>query len=177
MATFRPANGGQLASGNVGGGRGRGTLRVTSPRQLALMQLNLAKFDEVTRAIGDGVFEALKGIIERAGANAPDSPYDPYPEGEGLPKQGGVLVYIGNKKTHGWSIRGDQPKKPRSARLATKQHSVVGLAGFGFPGRFAERGTIRTPAQPFLEPEFDRSTPAVPRDIAAVAKPKIGEGR
>lgn len=153
------------------------TLRKTTPRQLALMELNLSKFDEITRAVGDGLFEAAKDVILDAAQHAPDSPYDPYPTGEGLPKQGGVLGYIANKKTHGWSIRGDQPKKPRSIRTATKKHSVLVAAGFGFPGRFAERGTVRMRGRPFLEPAFDRASSSIAAKVAAVAKPKIGEGR
>lgn len=153
------------------------TIRQTTPRQLALMQLNLSKFDEVTVAVGDGLFEAAKTVILDASRDAPDSPYDPYPTGEGLPKQGGVLGYIQNKKTHGWSIQGDQPKKPRSIRTATKQHSVVVAAGFGFPGRFAERGTVKMPGRPFLEPAFDRAASSIASTVAKVAKPKIGEGR
>lgn len=151
-----------------------GKVRATSPRALARMELNKSAFDVVAVAVADGLFEAAKGIILDAGANAPDSPYDPYPLGEGLPKQGGVLGYIGNKKTHGWSIRGDQPKKPRSLRVVAKEHFVVIAAGFGFPARFADRGTVRTPAQPFLGPAFDRGTPGIPAVVAEIARPKIG---
>jgi len=141
------------------------------------MELNLSRFDDVTRAVADGMFDAARTVVEDAARSAPDSPYDPYPTGEGLPKQGGVLAYIANKKTHGWSIRGDQPKKPRSIRTATKQHSVVVAAGFGFPARFAERGTVRMRGRPFLEPAFDRAATSIAGMIARVAKAKIGEGR
>lgn len=125
----------------------------------------------------DGLFALAKDVVLEAAANAPDSPYDPYPAGEGLPKQGGVLVYVGNTKTHGWSIRGDQPKKPRSARLSTKQHSVVALAGFGFPGRFSERGTIRQRAQPFLAPSRDEVAPRIPEIVGEITRPALAAAR
>jgi hypothetical protein len=144
----------------------------------AKVKLNKAALDDVTFAVADGLFEAGKVIIEMASANAPDSPYDPYPTGEGLPKQGGVLAYVGSQKVDGWSTRGPQPKKPRSARLAVKAHSVVVLAGFGFPGRFVEAGTARTPAQPFLAPARDRlGVQGVVNIVGDVAGPKIGRKR
>jgi len=137
------------------------------------MVLNQSRLDEVTLAVADGVFEAARTIIELAAQRAPDSPYDPYPAGEGLPKQGGVLVYVANKKTHGWSIRGDQPKKPRAVRDSTKAHSVVAVAGFGFPARFNELGTIRQRARPFLAPSAREVQPHIPDIVGAVTRPKL----
>lgn len=167
-----------LSGGNKGGGRASSGMGVTSPRAYARMELNAAKFDELTRFVADGMFEAGRVIIEQASANAPDSPYDPYPEGEGLPKQGGVLAYIGNLKVNGWSLRGVQPKKPRSLRTVTKEHSVVVAAGFGFPARFAEGGTIRQPPRPFLRPVVDRlGVEGVANIVGDVARPKINGSR
>lgn len=148
---------------------------MAAPRGVsAKVKLNKAALDEITRFVADGLFEAGKEIITRAAANAPDSPYEPFPEGEGLPKQGGVLAYVGNQKVDGWSLRGVQPKKPRSARTGTKEHSVVVLAGFGFPGRFAEGGTLKTPAHPFLTPARDAvGVEGVVSIVGDVAGPKI----
>jgi len=137
------------------------------------MELNQSRLDDVTLIVADGLFEAGKQIIELASSRAPDSPYDPYPAGEGLPRQGGVLVYVGNKKTHGWSLRGDQPVKPRSARLTTKLHSVVALVGFGFPARFAEGGTIRERARPFLTPSANEIAPRIPEIVGDVTRPRL----
>lgn len=122
-------------------------------------------------AVADGMFEWGKDTIQVAATRAPDSPYDPYPTGEGLPKQGGVLAYVGNKKVAGWHQRGGQPKKPRSLRTTAKQHSVVVAVGFGYPGRFAEGGTIRQAPQPFLEPTKNERASSVPDYVRrAVAK-------
>jgi hypothetical protein len=133
--------------------------------------------DQATLAVADGLFEAGKRIIEAAGPKMPDSPYDPFPAGEGLPKQGGVLAYVGNKKVAGWSIRGPQPKKPRSARATTKEHSVVVLAGFGFPARFNEGGTINQPPRPVLTPELRAQQGGIPGVVGDIARPQINGAR
>lgn len=175
-AARRSVNNGTLVSGNPGGGRakGMGGSRGVS----AKVRLNKAALDDVTFAVADGLHEAGRAIVEIAGANAPDSPLDPYPTGEGLPKQGGVLTYVGNQKVDGWSIRGPQPKKPRSVRLVVKQHSVVTVAGFGFPARFAEGGTVRQAAQPFFTPARDRvGVEGVVNIVGDVAGPQIGRRR
>jgi len=145
----------------------------TSKGAYSRMTLNQSKLDAVVLAVADGVFEAGRTIIERFSELAADSPFDPYPEGEGLPKQGGVLVYVENKKTHGWSMRGDQPVKPRAARVATKEHSVVAVIGVGYPGRFNEAGTVNMPAHPALTPARDQVAPHIVDIIGQVAGPKI----
>ena len=143
----------------------------------AKVKLRKQALDDVTFIVADGLHEAGKAIIERASAGAPDSPYEPYPTGEGLPKQGGVLTYVGNQKVDGWSLRGVQPVKPRAARTTTKAHSVVTLAGFGFPARYAEGGTIHQPAQPFLAPARDEVAPQVPEIVGSVTRPRLATSR
>jgi hypothetical protein len=138
------------------------------------VMLNRAALGEVALIVADGLLEAGRTIIEVAAENAPDSPYDPYPTGEGLPKQGGVLVYAGSQKTAGWSQRGNQPAKPRAVRGTAKEHSVVAVIGFGFPARFAERGTINHPGKPFLTPARDRVAPHIPDIVGQVTRPRLG---
>lgn len=141
------------------------------------MALNQSRLDDVTLAVADGLFEAGRTIVELASEVAPDSPYEPYPLGEGLPKQGGVLVYVGNKKTHGFSLRGDQPKKPKAVREVTKRHSVVAVIGFGFPARFNEAGTIRQPGRPFLTPTVNKVAPHIPDLVGEVVRPQLAAAR
>lgn len=140
----------------------------------AKVKLRKAALDDVTFIVADGAMEAGRVIVEIASANAPDSPHDPYPTGEGLPKQGGVLVYVAGEKVDGWSIRGLQPAKPRAGRVLVKTHSVTALVGFGFPGRFAEGGTVNQPAQPFLAPARDQVGPqGVANIIGSVTRPRL----
>lgn len=150
----------------------------TSHRAHARMVLNQRKFNEVTQAVAAGLFNAARAVEEVAHRRAPDNPKPtkafPYGAGEGLPKQGGVLVYVGNKKTHGWSRRGDQPKKPKAARPITKAHSVTALVGFGFPARFNELGTKRMRARPFLSPSREAVAPSIGRLVGDVSRPLIG---
>lgn len=165
-----------ISGGNKGGGRakGMGGARGVS----ATVRLNKAALDDITFAVADGLFEAGKSIVEIASAHAPDSPYDPYPAGEGLPRQGGVLAYVGAKKVDGWSLRGVQPKKPRSLRLAVKEHSVVVAVGFGFPARFAEGGTIKQAPQPFLAPARDQvGMQGVANIVGDVTRPRLARAK
>jgi hypothetical protein len=148
---------------------------MAAPRGVsAKVRLKKAALDDVTFIVADGLHEAGRVIEEIASANAPDSPYEPYPTGEGLPKQGGVLTYVGNAKVDGWSRRGSQPAKPRAVRATTKAHSVVTIVGFGFPGRLAELGTVRTPAQPFLAPARDQlGVQGVINIVGDVTRPRL----
>jgi hypothetical protein len=151
-----------------------GTVRGVS----AKVRLRKEALDEVTRIVADGLFEAGKVIVERASAHAPDSPYDPFPTGEGLPKQGGVLAYVGNQKVDGWSIRGAQPVKPRALRSVAQAHSGVVAVGFGFPARFAEGGTLHQPAQPFLAPARDAlGVGGVANIVGETTRPKLASAR
>jgi hypothetical protein len=55
-------------------------------------------------------------------------------------------------------------------RAAVKSGVTV-VAGFGHPARFVERGTIRTPAQPFFQPTADRLI--TPENARSVLEPLI----
>ena len=121
-------------------------------------------------AIADGLLEVGRTIVEVA--DPPDSPLPPYPLGQGLPLQGGVIVYVDGKKVAGWSQRGTQPVKPRAAE--TPKGAVVAIVGYGFPGRFNEAGTLNSPAQPFLSPALDQTAPHIGEIVAGVTGPQLG---
>lgn len=117
--------------------------------------LNRAAIDGVTLAIADGVFEVVKAIVEEA------HPPDETPYGVGLVKAGGALTYVGPKKVNGFGLDGRQPAKPRAVKVAGTQ-GIVGVAGYGFPARFQELGTVHQPARPFLWPAVGRVVPRIP---------------
>lgn len=131
---------------------------------------NRAAMAEVDLAVADGLFEVGKAFIETASGRAPDSPFEPYPTGEGLPKQGGVLAYVDGKKVAGWSGTGKQPKAPRAARVSRRMGVVV-IAGFGFPARFNEVGTVKHAAQPFVTPSADEII--TPSNSVAILAPIV----
>lgn len=139
--------------------------------------LHRGKLDQVTLHVADGLLEVGRTIVELASGRAPDSPLDPYPIGEGLPKQGGVLVFAAGGKTSGWSTRGPQPRLPRAARPSVRQHSVVAIIGFGFPGRLAERGSVNHAGQPFLTPTRDEVAPHIPAIVGRVTRPRLAGKR
>lgn len=132
----------------------------------AKVVLNRGNLDELHLALVDGVTEIARSVVEEAAKWAPDSPDEPYPIGEGLPKQGGWLVYDGPRKVAGGSLRGIQPKKPQ-AFVVRGTEGIVGIAGWGFPGRLVETGHVGTPAHPFF-------TPAAVR-VSGVAADIMGE--
>jgi HK97 gp10 family phage protein len=112
--------------------------------QTSRVVLNRKAFEQVDLAIADGLFAVAEEVI--AVARPPDAP----PYGQGLVEGGGAIAYLGGKKVNGTTIGGKQVKKPRS--LKVRDGEPVAIAGFGFPARFVELGTVDTPAEPFLTP-------------------------
>lgn len=139
-------------------------------RRAAKVVLNHAALDEITRATADGLFELAKAII--SGADVPDAT----PFGEGLVDQGGVIAYVDRKPVASYSTGADPTvKKPRAARLGP---GVVIIAGYGFPGRFQESGTVHQPARPFLTPKLMADLPDAAGFVrAALAKHKVISAR
>jgi hypothetical protein len=138
------------------------------------MILKQSRLEQIPLAVSFGLLKVGQVVAEEFAKRAADSPYEPYPINEGLPRQVGVLVYVNNEKIHGWSRRGDQPKKPRSARETSKALSAVGYVGVGWPGRINETGTIHMNAHPAFTPARDAVAPKAAAIIATFTKPKIG---
>lgn len=111
-------------------------------KRTARVELNRAAFDTLDVAHSDALFAVAVKVIETA--RPPDAP----PYGKGLVQGGGALGFVGKKKVNGTTIGGRQIRKPRSLRL--KGDEVAAIAGWGFPGRFVELGTVDTHADPFL---------------------------
>lgn len=165
-----------ISGGNKGGGRAKG---MRGPRGVSsAVRLRKEALDDVAFIVADGLMEVGRMYVEAGSANAPDSPLDPYPLGEGLPKQGGVLAYVGGQKVDGWSLRGVQPKKPRALRTPAKQHAIVVGAGFGFPARFVQGGTINHAPRPFFGPGVSGPDPStIPAIVGDLTRPRINRGR
>lgn len=117
--------------------------------------LNRKAIEGVHLAIADGTNAVARTIVQTA------RPPDATPYGAGLVTRGGWLTYIGSKKIDGGSLRGTQPKKPRSFRVQGTE-GIVAIAGFGFPARFQEFGTAHHGAQPFFAQARDAVIPSVP---------------
>jgi hypothetical protein len=132
--------------------------------------LNRRAIDGVTLAVADGAHEVAKTIVREA------RPPDATPFGEGLVTSGGTLLYHGSKKLDGFGLDGRQPKKPRAFRTPSTS-GIAAIAGFGFPGRFQEFGTVHHPAQPFLTPARNQVEPRVPSIMARTAKYRIARLR
>lgn len=103
--------------------------------------LNHQALDEIRRKFVDGMAEIGAHVIEVARPHVPDAP----PIGKGLIETGDWAVFADARKVAGTAA------KPR--REVPKQ-GVTLLAGYGWPARFQEEGTIHQPARPFVTPAF-----------------------
>lgn len=142
-------------------------------KRSARVVLNRKAIDGVRLAMADGVFAVGKAVVIDADAHSPDAT----PFGVGLVKRAGTLVYVGDKKVAGWGIDGRQPKKPRVIRLKGTT-GIVGIAGFSFPARFQEWGTVDQPARPFFTPARDRIVariPSIMKQAAAYRIKRLGQ--
>lgn len=111
-----------------------------SNRAKARVVLNRSAFEQIELANTDGLMAVAQEVIDNA--RPPDAP----PYGQGLLQGGGWLAFLGNKKIGGQMQDGRNVSKPRSLRV----RDMVAIAGWGFPGRFVELGTVDTHAEPFL---------------------------
>lgn len=129
----------------------------------ARVVLNRDALTAVGLAVADGLEQVVKSIVTEA------HPPDATPYGEGLVTRGGWLVYHGSKKVGGGSLEGKQPKKPRALRVRGTT-GITAIAGFGFPGRFQELGTVNHGAQPFLWPAWTRVEPRLEQIMAPAVR-------
>lgn len=136
----------------------------------ARVMLNRANLTELGLALAEGLEEVARTVIETA------KPPDATPFGEGLVTEGGWLVYVGPKKVGGGSLTGLQPKKPRSLKVAGTT-TAVAIAGFGFPARFQEIGTVHQPARPFLWPAALQVAPSAGVIMASIVGPRLRSHR
>jgi hypothetical protein len=146
----------------------------TSNAARSRMRLKQSRLEQIPLAVSFGLLKVGQVMGEEYAKRSRDSPYEPYPINEGLPRQFGVLVYVNNQKVQGWSRRGDQPKKPKAARSITKRLSAVCLIGVGWPARINETGTIHMSAHPAFAPARDAVAPHAAQIVQTFTKPKIG---
>lgn len=121
---------------------------------------NRAALSEAILAVADGLLAVGEEIV--AAAHPPDAA----PFGEGLVTRGAAAVWVEGRKV------GGQAEKPRSVKV--RQYAIVGVAGFGFPARFQEIGTVHQPARPFLAPAKGQVAPGSLSTIRAAVQRRIG---
>lgn len=132
--------------------------------------LNRRAVDGVRLAVADGIFEVGKAIIVQS------DPPDAEPFGEGLTTRGGTLTYVDDKKVAGWGEDGRQPKKPRAVRVRGWR-GILGIVGWGFPGRFQQWGTVHHAAQPFAWQAIDPIIPRIPSIVRQAAAYRLARLR
>lgn len=100
--------------------------------------------DALRLGLADGLVVLADAMIEAC------DPPDASPYGEGLIESGGSVAYVDGKKVAGTAA------KPRGEPTRT---GVIAFAGWGFPARFNEFGTINQPARPFFSPGIEQVLP------------------
>jgi len=148
--------------------------KVPSARVLANRQnrivMHRESLDALQLGIADGMLEMGNGILADAVAHAPRDPVAA--AARGVPEMadtGGVQIWALGKRAGGiWE------KKPRGARIPKDE--VVMIVGFGSPiAHFAEEGTIKEVARPFLLPAFNRGLPDADKFVVPAMGKRIAE--
>lgn len=93
-------------------------------------------------AISEGFVKGMEAVGQQLIGET--HPPDAAPFGEGLVTTGAYGVWAGTHKVAGAATR------PRGVQLP--KDGITLLAGYDFPGRFQETGTINQPARPFFSP-------------------------
>lgn len=122
--------------------------------------MNRQALSGVTLGLADGMLALAQRIVDTA------DPPDATPFGEGLVTRGGSAAWVNGRKI------GGQAAKPRGLRL--NKPGVTAIAGFGFPGRFQEIGTVHQPARPFLTPSAARVIPDAEVVLSGPMKRRLG---
>jgi hypothetical protein len=118
---------------------------------------NRSVADALLLGVADGLLAVADEIIATAQPDVPDAE----PFGRGLVTTGGTVAYLDGKKVGGAAT------KPRSARIP--KSGIAAFAGYGFPARFQELGTVNHPPQPFATPAMNRVVVNAEQHI----KPKV----
>lgn len=122
----------------------------TIANRKARVVMNRAALDELGLAIADGLHAVGQKILADAIAVMGPGHLDAPPYGEGLITSGHVLTYAAGKKVAGEE---GQTGKPRGMKTP-KDQAVLGVWFSAPHAHFAELGTIKEPARPFLTPAF-----------------------
>lgn len=109
--------------------------------------LNYKTLGAIQQGLVEGLAAVGAAVIEKT------TPPDAEPFGKGLVTTGDWGVWAGTRKVAGTAT------KPRSVRLPKTGATLI--AGYGFPGRFQELGTINQPARPFFTPAMLEEFPGV----------------
>lgn len=115
--------------------------------------------DAVRLGVADGLLALAEAILERA--DVPDAP----PLGKGLIQHGQAGAWVDGKKV------GGQASKPNRMKLPTP--GIVVAAGYPFPARFQELGTIHQPPRPFFTPAIEAEIPNAPEHLKPAVRARL----
>jgi len=157
---------------------GPGTTFRTVTRRNVKIQYNKAAVDALYAGVADGVIELLTAVRDDAVARAPRDPETAARRGVPMMADTArVAVYAAGKLVSGTGERTASGNKPKGAKTPADQ--IVGFVMFDSPiSHFAELGTIKEVARPFLLPAFSAHIqdaarcvlPAIRKRMSAVPK-------
>lgn len=125
----------------------------------ARVVLNKAALDAVVVGMADGLLEMGEAILADAVAHAPRDPEAAAKRGVPMMADTGHVVVLGLGKKVGGD--GDKPSRVK----APKDQAIV-IVYFSSPlAHFAELGTVKERARPFLLPAFGRGLPGASRFV------------
>lgn len=144
----------------------------TIANRKARVVMNRAALDDLQRGMADGLLKVGERIIADARDNAPRDPETA--ERRGVPMMadtGHVVVYALGKK-----VGGDEGNTGKPRAMKTPKDQVVLGVWFSSPlSHFAELGTIKQQAQPFLTPAIMANVgDAGPYVLAGMARRAAG---
>lgn len=157
--------------------------------------INYKALTAIQAGFVDGFAAMGKAIIERT--RPPDAP----PIGQGLVQEGAWGVWAGGKKvaqsdptpvqtieetvtggSFGHAVKvhkarkiGGAVTKPRQVKLP--RSGIVLVAGYDFPARFNEFGTIHQPARPFFTPSIMAEIPSTSDYIRKPVRERLAKVR
>lgn len=124
----------------------------------ARVVINRENANRVRLALADGLLNVAQAIVDNA--HPPDDP------ATSKVIEGGAVGYIDGRKI------GGQAQKPSRER-GLKDKGIAAFAGWGFPARFQEIGTVHQPARPFGWPAMEQTrgqAPGLMREAATALR-------
>jgi hypothetical protein len=156
---------------------GPGTTFRTVTRREVKIQYNKAAVDALYAGVADGVIELLGTIRDDAVTHAPRDAEKAAKRGVPMMADTArVAVYVAGKLVSGTGERTAAGNKPKGAKTPADQ--VVGFVMFDSPiAHFAELGTVKEVARPFLLPAFNRGIPGAEKVLIPAMGKRLGAVR
>lgn len=124
---------------------------------------NRSVFEAIDLGLADGVARLAQAIVDTADI------WDAPPYGKGLVQRGGQITFLNGRQVSGTASR------PTREWVAAR--GVVAFAGYGFPGRFQELGTVNQPPRPRITPAMEQQMEYLDSHMAPAMLARLAAAR